>query len=130
MPTELEDMLAGRMPKSAPTNVQAAIKNTLTAYTSVRAKRETLAQNKNLSPVGIVDESRKYIATDTAKRIAGAPSTAASFEKQIAARRASTLPPRPSAADAALMPEYRTALRGTSCQRPRSARSAIPRPPR
>ena len=97
----LEDMLQGRMPKSAPTNVQAAIKNTIAAYTGVRAKRETLAKNPNLSPVGIVDESRKYIAADTAKRIALARSTAASFEKQIATRRASTLPPKPSAADAA-----------------------------
>ncbi len=110
----LEDILAGRMPKSAPTNVQAAIKNTIATYTSVRAKRETLAKNPNLSPVGIVDESRKFIQTDTSKRIALARSTAASFQKQIATRKASTLPPRPSAADAALMPEYRTALRGMS----------------
>jgi hypothetical protein len=113
MPT-IEETLAGRVPKSAPTNVQAAIKNALTSYTEVRTKRETLAQNPNLSPVGIVDEARKYIATDTAKRIVLARSTAAAFEKQIAARKASTLPPRPSAADAALMPEYRTALRSMS----------------
>src|SRR6266436_920434 len=102
----IEDLLSGRMPKSAPTNVQAAIKNTLTGYTAVRAKSETLAKNPNLSPVGRVDESRKFISTDTAKRIALARSTAASFEKQITARKASTLPPRPSTADAALMPEY------------------------
>jgi hypothetical protein len=113
MPT-LEESLASRVPKSAPTSVQAAIKNALTGYTEVRAKREKLAQNPNLSPVGIVDETRKYIATDTSKRIALARSAVATFEKHIAARKARSLPPPPSAADAALMPEYRTALRSMS----------------
>ena len=110
----LEDMLANRMPKSAPTNVQAAIKNTLGAYTAVRGKRETLAKNPNLSPVGVVDEARRYIQSDTAKEISLARSTATVFEKQIAARKAATLPPKPSAADAALMTEWRTVLRSMS----------------
>jgi hypothetical protein len=116
MPTNIEAMLAGRIPQSAPTNVQAAIKSALTGYTDVRAKREALKQNANLSPVGIVDESRKYIATNTAKRIALARSTAASFANDIAAKRARTLPPKPTAADAALMPEFRTALRSMSAK--------------
>jgi hypothetical protein len=110
----IEDILASRIPPSAPPSVQAAVKNALAAYTDVRAKRETLAKNANLSPVGIVDESRKYIATNTAKRIALVRSTVANFQKEIAARKARTLPPSPTAADAALMPEFRTALRSMS----------------
>jgi hypothetical protein len=128
MSNTIRDVLLGRwkpqfddVPRLKP--VRAALNAALKEHDDVRERVGKIGQNKNLSPLGRLDEVRASILKATAPIIHRSRAVAKSTRDDLATWRTRLLPPKPDpkdAAGAAMRAEMRSYVRGLSL----SARTA------